>query len=327
VDLFFVLSGFLIGGILVDARSFDKYFRTFYVRRAFRIVPIYALICGGYFALRGAFPGTINGLYISPMPGYVYAGFLQNFWLAQHPWNTFLAQSWSLAVEEQFYLTLPAIIRFMPRRHLWKLMTALVIASVVVRASCYVHYYPAWRSAAYTLVICRADALLLGVLAALVVRDERARAFLAMRRNLLRSVLLACCSVMAAMTYKGWGMMSTAMSTVGYTCSALMYVSVLLITLTTPGSAWGRVFRIGWLRWLGTISYCLYLVHCDLLTVVYRLFGYRQPRLLHWYDLFPVATALACALLVSHLSWKLLESRMVSIGHRFTMRMRPLRSA
>jgi peptidoglycan/LPS O-acetylase OafA/YrhL len=262
------------------------------------------LICGGYFALRAAFPGTINGTYISAMPGYVYACFLQNFWLAHHPWNTFLAQSWSLAVEEQSYLTLPAIIWFTPRRHLWKVITTLAMASVAVRSICYLHYYPEWKSATYTLAV----------------RNERAVAFLTLRRNLLRSVALVGCAVMAAMTLKYWGMSSTAMCTVGYTCTALMYVSVLLMTVTAPASGWGHLFRIAWLRWLGTIAYCLYLVHLDVLAVVCRWFGYSQPRRLYWYDLFPLLTALACALLISHLSWKFLESGMVSIGHRFTYR-------
>jgi peptidoglycan/LPS O-acetylase OafA/YrhL len=320
VDLFFVLSGFLIGGILVDAKGSDSYFRTFYIRRVFRILPIYVLICGGYFSLRAAFPAIINGAYISAMPGYVYAAFLQNFWLAHHPWNTFLDQSWSLAVEEQFYLTLPALIWFTPRRHLWKLISTLAIASVAVRSLCYLHYYPAWRSAAYTLVICRADALLLGVLAALAVRNERALAFLASRRYLLRSLALMCFAVVVVMTLKYWGMGSTAMSTVGYTCTALMYVSVLLMTVTAPGSAWGRIFRTAWLRWMGTIAYCLYLVHADVLLIVCRMFGYARPRLGHWNDVFPLATALAFSLLISHLSWKYFESGMVSIGHRFTYR-------
>ena len=77
---------------------------------------------------------------------------------------------------------------------------------------------------------------------------------------------------------------------------------------------------MGWLRWLGTIAYCLYLVHLDVLAIVYRWFGYTQPRLWHWYDLFPLLTALACSLLISHLSWRYFESGMVSIGHRFTYR-------
>ena len=319
VDLFFVLSGFLIGGILVDAKGSRTYFRTFYIRRVFRIVPIYVLICGAYFALRAAYPG-ISVAYVGAMPGYVYAAFLQNFWLAHHPWNTFLDQSWSLAVEEQFYLTLPAIIWLTPRRHLWKLITGMAIASVAVRSIGYLHYYPAWRSAAYTLMICRADALLLGVLAALAVRNERAVAFLALRRNLLRGLALACCSVLAAMTLKGWGMLSTALSTIGYTCTALLYVSVLLMTVTAPESVWGQLFRTGWLRWMGTIAYCLYLVHGDALAIVFRVFGYARPQLAYWYDLFPLVIALASSLLISHLSWKYFESGMVSIGHRFTYR-------
>ncbi len=317
VDLFFVLSGFLIGGILLDARGSENYFRTFYLRRVFRILPIYVVICGTYFALCAAVPGT-EANYVAPMPWYVYASFLQNFWLAHHPWNTFLDHSWSLAVEEQFYLTLPAIIWFTPRRVLWKVITALAMASVAARCIGYVHYYPAWKTAAYVFVICRADSLLLGVLAALAVRNERALTILTGRKWLLRGMASASFVFVAASTAKQWQMTSNAMCTVGYTANAVLYASVLLIAVTAPASIFARLFRLRALRWLGTVAYCLYLVHLDFQALVYRLFGYARLRLSTAYDLLPLAAALAASLLVSHLSWKYFESAMVGVGHRFT---------
>ncbi len=317
VDLFFVLSGFLIGGILLDARGSENYFRTFYLRRVFRILPIYVVICVAYFALCAAAPG-IEANYVAPMPWYVYASFLQNFWLAHHPWNTFLDHSWSLAVEEQFYLTLPAIIWCTPRRFLWKVISALALASVAVRCIGYVHYYPSWKAAAYVLVICRADSLLLGVLAALAVRNERALAIFTGRKWLLRGMASAGFVFVAASTAKQLEMTSNANCTVGYSANAVLYASVLLIAVTAPASIIARLFRLRALRWLGTIAYCLYLVHLDIQALVYRLFGYARPRLSAAHDLLPLAAALAASLLVSHLSWKYFESAMVGVGHRFT---------
>lgn len=317
VDLFFVLSGFLIGGILIDAKGSENYFRTFYVRRAFRILPIYVLLCVACFALYATVP-VFRSHYTAPLPWYVYATFLQNFWLARHPWNTFLGVSWSLAVEEQFYLTLPAIIWFTPRRILWKVITALALASVAVRCVGYVHYYPNWKAPAFNLMICRADALLSGVLAALAVRNQRALAILTGHKWLLRSLALAGFAFVAVSTRRLWLGNSDVMFTVGYSINAVLYASVLLIAVTDPDSMLARLFRLRALRWFGTIAYCLYLVHLDIQELVYQSFGYARPLLNTAYDLLPFTVALAASLLLSQLSWKYFESVLVGVGHRFT---------
>jgi peptidoglycan/LPS O-acetylase OafA/YrhL len=76
VDLFFVLSGFLIGGILLDARDSSRYFKTFYLRRGFRILPLYGVVTGLYILDYLLSPGT------SPIPLASYPTFTQNFWMA-----------------------------------------------------------------------------------------------------------------------------------------------------------------------------------------------------------------------------------------------------
>src|ERR1700730_12028781 len=115
VDLFFVLSGFLIGGILLDARQSANYFRVFYTRRFFRIIPIYyvfLLIVLGLSSL-GTFGLTsdFSWMFVWRLPWLPQFLFLQNFWMALI--NNFGAQglgvTWSLAVEEQFYVTIPAL--------------------------------------------------------------------------------------------------------------------------------------------------------------------------------------------------------------------------
>ena len=122
VDLFFVLSGFLIGGILLDAIASPRYFKTFYVRRAYRILPLYAVVMA-LFSLRyvtsHGSAGPLGSFSHSPIPWASYVTFTQNIWMA---WlGTFgvgaVAATWSLAVEEQFYLTVPFIIRKIRRSH------------------------------------------------------------------------------------------------------------------------------------------------------------------------------------------------------------------
>lgn len=115
VDLFFVLSGFLIGGILLDVRESPRYFQTFYVRRAYRILPIYMLTMA-LFALRHLpfhLPAGLGDVSPVPIPCLAYFTLTQNFWMAHL--GTFgpaaTAVTWSLAVEEQFYLTIPFAVR------------------------------------------------------------------------------------------------------------------------------------------------------------------------------------------------------------------------
>ena len=145
VDLFFVLSGFLIGGILIDAKGSEHYFRTFYIRRAFRILPIYVVACLAYFpvsrwALSG-FQGTMK----PAMPWYIYATFTQNFWLASGRWHVWRSPTWSLAIEEQFYVTLPLLIFLVPAKRLWEVAAAGVIAVLAFRTIAYLREDPEQR--------------------------------------------------------------------------------------------------------------------------------------------------------------------------------------
>src|SRR5260370_16118577 len=112
VALFFVLSGFLIGGILLDARESSNYFRVFYTRRFFRIVPIYVvLLVSASFVRYLADAGMIRGygeIFAGRLSWWYFPAFLQNIGMSiQQVWGTLpLAPAWSLAVEEPFYPSL-----------------------------------------------------------------------------------------------------------------------------------------------------------------------------------------------------------------------------
>lgn len=125
VPLFFVLSGFLISGILVGERNSPRYFQTFYAQRAFRIFPLYYGVFFSYcaaLAVLGSSTTRLGHLFENPLPLWPYMLYLQNFTMAAS--NTFgpnwMAGSWSLAVEEQFYFTLPAVVRVTSERILFE---------------------------------------------------------------------------------------------------------------------------------------------------------------------------------------------------------------
>lgn len=130
LDLFFVLSGFLIGGILLDARSSPNYFKTFYIRRAYRILPLYGIITARFFVSRLHFAQS-GPLLPLTIPWFAYVTLTQNLWIAWlGSWGpAAMTVTWSLAVEEQFYLTAPVLIRKLKERTLVvALITVILVA-------------------------------------------------------------------------------------------------------------------------------------------------------------------------------------------------------
>ena len=317
VDLFFVLSGFLIGGILLDARQSSNYFRVFYTRRFFRIVPIYALLLASvalavYFS-RAGFIAKNEQILVGALPWPPFVLFLQNFAMSlRGSWGIFpLGVTWSLAVEEQFYLTLPLLVRFLDRRSLLRFIFIAVVAAPLLRAF-FFHHNHANIFPWYTLMPCRADSLLLGVLGALALRDPLSRAWLLAHRRLLSFALYF---LVAGVILLGWRSPSPYqpfMATVGFTWLALTYLLFLLYALLFPSVWFSRCLRWGWLRGLGLIAYGTYLFHEFFLGMF---FG-RLPFIKSWRDLAVSIFTLAFTLLFCRLSWLYFEKPLVKIGHR-----------
>jgi peptidoglycan/LPS O-acetylase OafA/YrhL len=158
VDLFFVLSGFLIGSILISKRGSSNLFRAFYLRRALRILPVYFLLLAVFIiGLTGGWHADLFG--DGAFPTWTYALFLQNFESARIAefGPRFMAVTWSLAIEEQFYLLFPFAVAFVSSRHLPNMLAALIVIPPALRIGVFWqggHYMPA-----YVLMPCRADCL------------------------------------------------------------------------------------------------------------------------------------------------------------------------
>ena len=188
VDLFFVLSGFLIGGILIDARGSPTYFKTFYVRRFFRIIPVYYLWILGYVLLvsmGGAFvrAHSHSGAVLQVGQAiYAHFLFLQNLGFIHVSGLTgaWFSHTWSLAVEEQFYLVAPLVIWFLSPRRLF-IFLAVIVAGVPLLRFCLLQYFHAAPWLVGVVMPTRADSFAVGMLAAILWRNASVRARLATR--------------------------------------------------------------------------------------------------------------------------------------------------
>jgi peptidoglycan/LPS O-acetylase OafA/YrhL len=321
VDLFFVLSGFLIGGILLDARPSSNYFRVFYTRRFFRIVPIYFVfltITAGIYALGNVgITSDFQWMFVRRLPWLPHFLFLQNLWMAIT--TSFgalgIAVTWSLAVEEQFYLTLPPLVRFLsPRRLAFALATGIVLAPVSRIA---LHALsPSHRLSWFVLMPCRADALLLGVLGAVLLRIEVWKKRLEQNRRTLLYLFVPLAVGCAALTLRAPDPYGITMLTVGYSWLALFYLCFLLCGLLYRESWLGAVLRWNWLGWLGSIAYGTYLFHELIRHALRGLLYSGPPRPWSSREFVVSLVALAVLLLLGRLSWRYFEKPLIQIGHR-----------
>jgi peptidoglycan/LPS O-acetylase OafA/YrhL len=328
VDLFFVLSGFLIGGILLDAKHSIRYFKTFYVRRGFRILPLYGFVTGLFLAFHLPFVCTLlhGDCSTSQIPLVSYLTFTQNFWMAYlGKWGlSGIVVTWSLAVEEQFYLTIPIVIRKLSRSRLTVALISIVIGAPLLRTFMLFNFEHG-RFADYVLMPCRADALCLGVLAALLVRDPRAWNFVLAKRTWLYYLTLGLLIVLGWLSYEKYDQSSTPVATFGYSLLGLFFTCCLLIALIKPRMS-QRVLCNRRLMELGGIAYCTYLVHMPLIEEGRSLLSNYFPYLEKLHIPHAQGMAALCggllgvvmSLAIAKLSWHYFEQPMLRRGHAYT---------
>ncbi|MEO8501539.1 MAG: acyltransferase [Vicinamibacteria bacterium] len=312
VDLFFVLSGFLIAGILMDNDKSRRYYSTFFRRRFCRILPVYYLTLGlyaiGSSRLRLPAPAAtwLWGNHPSLGP---YLLFLQNWTMAFEGGfgPTAISATWSLAVEEQFYVLLPLAVRFLSRRTLGVVTAASILVAPWVRVFLDQHVN---RIADFVLLPGRMDSLAWGVLVALCVRNERTRLAL-VRHTLARRVLLAglWAGVLCMDGDSVPGQYVHSLLALGY--------ALLLAEVVGSGGAGPLValLRVRVLRWLGLCSFSLYLFHQPVLGVAHGLAFGRAPALAS-----PATGALTLLALLTTcglaaLSYRFVEVPFMRLGH------------
>ncbi len=329
VDLFFVLSGFLIGGILLESRASRNYFKTFYLRRAHRILPIYylwillyiAFLCAAVYLIPNPVllspPGkALAAQDISAFPKYVF--FLQNIFYSPRvfEWIWFIV-TWSLAVEEQFYLVAPPLIRFLSRRTLIITLSLTVCVAPILRWFCF-RYLPQLDHFYQFGMPCRADALSLGILAALGWRWVPFQKFLKDHPVVLQRIVVYLGVILVGLLWWLARPPNVVTVTIGYSVLAFFFVALLLLVLSQTGAFPARLMRATWLRRLGTISYCVYIIHLTVNQLLHRFLLHAEPSITDWRGILLTLSALGLTLLVASVSWRYFEKPLFRRGHKFS---------
>lgn len=324
VDLFFVLSGFLIGGILLDAKSSPRYFGTFYARRFFRIFPVYYAWIALYI-LVATFGGkrllalARSGI-MPPFEFQIYDHFLfiQNFLVDRlHGLAAvWFDHTWSLAVEEQFYLVIPLLVWLLSRKALKLFLLFVVFSQPLLRI---VLLKSGWVSAGLVaqLTFTRADVLAFGVLAAVYWRDDSALTWLQQNPRWIYSVLVVLFFGFSAFWMWSPYQRTFAMEAVGFSTIAMFYATLLLAALCISNGPIAAVARWSWLRQIGAVSYCMYLIHLVVDVGCHAVILHAPPKIS---SLRGAAVTLCAAFLtfvIAKISWTIFERPLLQIGHKF----------
>jgi peptidoglycan/LPS O-acetylase OafA/YrhL len=325
VDLFFVLSGFLITGILLDTRDSKRYFTTFYARRTLRIFPLYYLVLFIAFIVLPPFPAA-NALLIGQEgqvtlpPQWPYWLYLTNFSIAEGGWaHGWVDVAWSLAIEEQFYLVWPLLIWLCPPRLVVPLCIAILASQPLARV--YARETDVAALSIFVLPWFRLDGFAVGALLAV-----------AQRRGLLPSldrwvplVVIACAAGLIAFTILGghtwwWNRWN---QQYGYTLIAITGGAMLVSAIARPAdSFWPRLLSAGWMRAFGKYSYGLYLIHAPVMRVVreyvFDPLDYERFGLTPWVaQMLYYAAATAPSFALAWLSWRFFEAPILGLKKRF----------
>jgi peptidoglycan/LPS O-acetylase OafA/YrhL len=299
VDLFFVLSGFLITGILIDTKKSEGYFKNFYTRRCLRIWPLYYSAILFMFVivpfLRPSEVQTVFGARSSPW--WSFPLFLQNF-LIQIPTNAtgLLGVTWSLAVEEQFYLVWPLVVRFFSETQLRKIALGVICISPALR-----FYLSLHGVNIYTNTFCRLDGLMAGALLALIVRSNGFVPSRFVTGAWITLFVSASLAIMVDTPHVRWIVLSFV---------AVASVSFVYLALFSKLRWLQALLANRFLAYTGTISYGIYLLEKIPLDVVKAVHMEKYPFLA-----FPITTAVTYAL--AALSWNLLEKPFLRLKRFF----------
>lgn len=365
VDLFFVLSGFLITGILIDSKGYPRYFTNFYARRTVRIFPLYyAVLIVSLVILPVVMPWIAHAV-ASPAVVEAITQKINRFGsIAGHEWwfwlylsnvpvamtgtwlHGILGVSWSLAIEEQFYLCWPLVVRFVSRAMAMRVCVALIVLALVSRVALWIVFARTGTTlnsvpfanplGIYVLTFCRVDGLAVGALLAYLLRGavdlDRLKALA--RRTLVLGAPLV---VTIALVESQLGLSDPTIGpnfgpvyqTIGFSIGNFVFASLLLLAITARvGGVWRGVWTSSLMTTLGKYAYALYFFHLPLRAVVRdTLFGpaqygarFKFPVIMGSEfvgQLLFYVTTIGVALGAAWLSWNLFEKHFLKLKRYF----------
>lgn len=309
VDLFFVLSGYLITRILLANTESPNYFATFYGRRSFRILPIYFVMLAIYLIGR-QLGGSAPILFGGPLPWWSYVIGLQNIWMTIHQTYgaAWLAGTWSLAIEEQFYLIFPLVVYYVSPRTLPRLLIALLVLCPVGRI---IAYGLGDELGYYVLMPLRADILAIGALIAWLELSGPMSAYL---RWIFQIVFW---SSVCLFPVFAWVIENSTfnMTVWGHSYLVALFGSALFMVLDHKGAPQLAFLRSRPAAFFARISYALYLTHTYVLILVF-LAAKSSPTVVTWQGAALTILALAISIAICVASYRFIEGPLIAMAHR-----------
>jgi peptidoglycan/LPS O-acetylase OafA/YrhL len=318
VDLFFVLSGYLITTILLNSVNSSHYLKNFYVKRVLRVFPLYYLSLIIFLIL---FP--LLGIYKSELKYYVdnqlwFWFYLQN-WLLSFNFPTtdkFLNHFWSLAVEEQFYLVWPFIILWL--RSPKKLMVFMICVLVLLLIGRSIVWMQRFSNLNYTTfyTFTRVDGICIGCMLALLHKTH----FHFLRKNTAAIVISLAVLNFAFYFLSRFGDFPY-LAFVGYTTFAAMFGLLIHEAVIGDSIIINTIFKQPVLKFFGTISYGLYVFHWPIYMMTEKSlnnFFFQDINLSG--EISRLATSLVATMLafiISVLSYYIYEMRFLKLKEKF----------
>jgi peptidoglycan/LPS O-acetylase OafA/YrhL len=299
VDLFFVLSGLLITGILLDTKQSEAYFKNFYARRCLRIWPLYYSALLFMFVivpiLRPSEAPVVFAARSSPWWAYLF--YLQNFLVPVPTMATgLLGVTWSLAIEEQFYLVWPLVVRFCTEAQLRRIAIAVICLSPALR-----YYLSLHQVNIYSNTFCRLDGLMAGALLAMVIRSTSFSPSKFVSRAWIAFLIAAPLALVIENFHVRW---------IGFSVIVTASISFVYLALFSTKRWFRAILTNRFLVYTGTISYGIYVLEKIPLDIAKILHLERHPFLA-----LPLTTAATYAL--ATLSWRLLEKPLLGLKRFF----------
>lgn len=323
VDLFFVISGFLITGILLDSKGQKHYYKNFWIRRSLRILPLYYLFLFLVFAVMPLFvkvdtteTGPINPLWYWALLSNIYYS-VKAHWI-----HATLDCTWSLSIEEQFYWFWPFAVALLSRQNIYRLCLGLIALAPICRTLLW--YAGTEPIHGYVLTFCRTDALAFGGLIAIFWRSGKPKTyFLKLGRTFTFTTALP---LVAMLLYRNGDLLDPLVRTAGLTIIGFFFTGLLCLALSasTRGN-FHRALITKPLLFLGKYSYCLYLCHLPIRNLM-RTALFPPEALLPYmgtYLFSQVLFYIACAvptLFVAFCSYHLYEKHFLKLKDKFAVR-------
>jgi peptidoglycan/LPS O-acetylase OafA/YrhL len=309
VDLFFVLSGFLIVGILLDVKESESYFKTFYIRRICRIFPLYYMMIILFILISSSGRIKTDWLFAGEIPLLSYLTFTQNFFMQFKGFgNNWLGVTWSLAIEEQFYLIVPVLVWFFKRKPLLFIFLCAICLAPIFRIILGI-------PGAYVLPFARADSILIGGAAAIIIRDSRIYALMIQNKKYASGAFIVFLIGAAVLTLKH----NNFVDIFNHLWLGATFCLFIIIAILNKGTYINHFLSNKILAWFGLRSYGIYLLHQPVSGLAHFYFnGFSTPHFNGFSDFSITALSFVVVLILAELSYRYFEMIFLRYGKRYS---------